>query len=336
MGILGLRKLLKKEAPNCIQEKILEDYRGHKIAIDANIVFFGFMATGLKKLHNQNRPTGHLLGFLQRTAKFLSFDINPIRAEKYGNAEGAVYLGRKSQEAKTRYSECRSLLSLMGVPCLKAHDEGEAQCCYLCGTGQVNAVASQDSDCLAYGAKKVIVNFDADDEVKAEEYDHKVMLDELGLTKESFIDFCILAGCDYCDRIEGMDAEKALELIREFTTIDKVLENIDRKKYQISEEWLTQYKDARVQFTEPQVKEVDDDDLKTKCINEERLMLYLVTEHNFKEKTVDKALTRIKITKQRSKEPGKQKTQSSITQYYPKRSMEKGTGEGESSKRSKP
>lgn len=38
-----MRKVLKEEAPNSMQEKTLEEYRGQKIAIDANIVFFEFM-----------------------------------------------------------------------------------------------------------------------------------------------------------------------------------------------------------------------------------------------------------------------------------------------------
>jgi hypothetical protein len=41
-----------------------------------------------------------------------------------------------------------------------------------------------------------------------------------------------------------------------------------RNIYEISEEWLTQCKEARCQFTEPDVKNIADDDLRTKDIHE--------------------------------------------------------------------
>lgn len=35
-------------------------------------------------------------------------------------------------------------------------------------------------------------------------YSHfQVALKELDLTMDQFIDFCILCGCDYCDRLKG-------------------------------------------------------------------------------------------------------------------------------------
>jgi flap endonuclease-1 len=35
------------------------------------------------------------------------------------------------------------------------------------------------------------------------EYDLAVLLEELGLSHEQFIDVCILCGCDYCAKVPG-------------------------------------------------------------------------------------------------------------------------------------
>ena len=36
------------------------------------------------------------------------------------------------------------------------------------------------------------------------EVDLSLALQQLGMTMDQFIDFCILCGCDYCDSIKGL------------------------------------------------------------------------------------------------------------------------------------
>lgn len=62
---------------------------------------------------------------------------------------------------------------------------------------------------------------------------------------------CILLGCDYCDSIKGIGPKRAIDLIREHRSIEKILENIDTKKYPPPEDWL--FKEARQLFLEPEV-----------------------------------------------------------------------------------
>jgi flap endonuclease-1 len=50
------------------------------------------------------------------------------------------------------------------------------------------------------------------------------VLEGLGLTREQFIDMCILCGCDYCPSIKGIGAKTALTLIQKHGSIEKVLE----------------------------------------------------------------------------------------------------------------
>jgi flap endonuclease-1 len=50
------------------------------------------------------------------------------------------------------------------------------------------------------------------------------MLMDLDLTNEEFIDMCILCGCDYASKIEGIGPVKAYKFIKEFGTIEKLIE----------------------------------------------------------------------------------------------------------------
>jgi flap endonuclease-1 len=51
----------------------------------------------------------------------------------------------------------------------------------------------------------------------------RAMLD-LELTEDEFIDMCILCGCDYASKIEGIGPVKAYKFIKEFHSIENILE----------------------------------------------------------------------------------------------------------------
>lgn len=70
----------------------------------------------------------------------------------------------------------------------------------------------------------------ASKEAMVHEYDHAVLLEDLGLTAEQFIDLCILCGCDYMGTIPGIGPVKALALIKEHGNIEEVVKNIDTEK----------------------------------------------------------------------------------------------------------
>ena len=48
-----------------------------------------------------------------------------------------------------------------------------------------------------------------------------------------FVDLCILLGCDYLDPIPKVGPNTALKLIREFGTLDKVLEGLGMERKQV-------------------------------------------------------------------------------------------------------
>lgn len=60
-------------------------------------------------------------------------------------------------------------------------------------------------------------------------------------------------GCDYCNSIKGVGPKRAIELMRQYKSLENIIENIDTKKYQVPEDWP--FKEARRLFIEPEIKD---------------------------------------------------------------------------------
>lgn len=65
-----------------------------------------------------------------------------------------------------------------------------------------------------------------------------------------------MLGCDYTNSIKGVGPKRAIELIKNHRSLEKIVETIDAKKYSIPEDW--NYKQARLLFQEPEVSNPDD------------------------------------------------------------------------------
>jgi 5'-3' exonuclease len=55
------------------------------------------------------------------------------------------------------------------------------------------------------------------------EIDLEVLLAELDLTMDQFIDLCIMCGCDYANNIRGIGAVRALSLMKQHGSIEAVV-----------------------------------------------------------------------------------------------------------------
>lgn len=89
-------------------------------------------------------------------------------------------------------------------------------------------------DVMAHGANFQIRGFNArKDPIVL--IDHKAVLESLGIDQQSFVDLCILCGCDYTANISGMGPVTALRYVTEQRTIEGVIrriknENMNPKK----------------------------------------------------------------------------------------------------------
>ena len=128
----------------------------------------------------------------------------------------------------------KTVLQHIGVPCIQADGDGEKLCSSLCVEGKVAAVFSTDTDNLAYGCPlvincisktytyedgKKIINLDCVRVDKA--------LQGLNLSYSSFIDLCIMCGCDFNTHMPGIAAIKAHNLIKEYEFIHNLPDKFD-------------------------------------------------------------------------------------------------------------
>ncbi|KAK9084466.1 hypothetical protein Scep_030937 [Stephania cephalantha] len=337
MGIKGLTKLLADNAPKSMKEQKFESYFGRKIAIDASMSIYQFLIvvgrSGTEMLTNEaGEVTSHLQGMFSRTIRLLEAGLKPLyvfdgkppdlkkqelakrfskrtdatedlaEAIETGDKEDIEKFSKRTVKVTKQHNEdCKKLLRLMGVPVIEAPSEAEAECAALCKSGVVYAVASEDMDSLTFGAPRFLRHLmdPSSRKVPVMEFEVAKILEELNLTMDQFIDLCILSGCDYCESIRGIGGQTALKLIRQHGSIENILENLNKERYQIPENWP--YQEARRLFKEPFVG-VDDQqpEIKWTAPDEEGLIKFLVNENGFNNDRVTKAIEKIKAAKTKS------------------------------------
>jgi 5'-3' exonuclease len=113
----------------------------------------------------------------------------------------------------------RNLFDILNVPYYTAPWEAEKMCAKLAIDGKVTAVLSEDTDVIAYGAPLLLTKIDTgkDTCVAISQQD---VLDGLELTREEFLDFCIMCGTDYSPNIKKIGSKTAYKHIQKYGSID--------------------------------------------------------------------------------------------------------------------
>ncbi|NXP15449.1 FEN1 endonuclease, partial [Thinocorus orbignyianus] len=335
MGIHGLAKLIADVAPGAIRENDIKSYFGRKVAIDASMSIYQFLIAvrqGAEVLQNEEgETTSHLMGMFYRTIRMVENGIKPVyvfdgkppqlksgelskRTERRAEAEKHLQEAQEAGEEENieKYSkrlvkvtqqhneECKKLLTLMGIPYVEAPGEAEASCATLVKAGKVYAAATEDMDCLTFGSPVLMRHLTASETKKLpiQEFHLNRILQDLDLTWEQFVDLCILLGCDYCESIRGIGPKRAIELIKEHKSIEKIVQQLDTKKYPLPENWL--HKEAQKLFLEPDVVDPEAVELKWTEPDEEQLVQFMCGEKQFNEERIRNGVKRLSKSRQGS------------------------------------
>jgi flap endonuclease-1 len=183
--------------------------------------------------------------------------------------------------------ECKEIIELLGIPMIQSLEEADSQCAWLVKNGLGDYVASEDMDILTFGTPKLIRKLSAKDTVT--EYNLEVILKELELNQDEFIDLCILLGCDYTPTIDKIGPKKAYELIKKHRSIDKIIEldpGFTTGKYQIPKNF--NYKEAREYFKNPPVKHIQKEDLVWSIPKYDELKELLKTKYEYSDDNIQK------------------------------------------------
>lgn len=146
------------------------------------------------------------------------------------------------------------LFDLFGIQYTTSPGEAETLCASMAIQGIVDAVVSNDSDVCAYGVKKFLYEINGLTETCIE-IDHDEVIRALNFTREEFLDFCILLGCDYNDNIPGIGPVNAYKLLQEHRRIEQLPSRYDTSILNYSrtrELFATRYEfDQQVLSTDP-------------------------------------------------------------------------------------
>merc|ERR1719215_721033 len=196
--------------------------------------------------------------------------------------------------------QSKTLLRLMGIPVVEAPSEAEATCAALCRDGKVHAAATEDADCLTFGTRLLIRNLMAAESQKKQilEVTLERALEQLNVTMDQFIDFCILSGCDYCDTLKGVGPATAIRLLMQHGTLEKVIEELGPDKVPAN----FRYQTARDFFIECEAVDTSKVEFEFKDPDIEGLTTFLVDQCSFSKERVERYIERLQKSKSRTKQ----------------------------------
>jgi len=119
------------------------------------------------------------------------------------------------------FETTKRLFDVLKVPYFHAPLEAETMCADLCMQGKVDAVLTEDTDVLAYGANVFLTKLNTTDGT-CMRIKHSELLEKVGLSADEFLDFCIMCGTDYNKNIFRVGPSKALKLIQTHKSIDNL------------------------------------------------------------------------------------------------------------------
>ena len=296
------------------EEISLKDLEGRTVAIDAYNTIYQFLS-GIRQrdgspLMDQNgNVTSHLSGILYRTASIVDKGIKPIyvfdgdssehkaktleqrraikeeamekweEAKAAGNIEEArKFAIRTSRMSPYILESSKKLLEYMGIPYVQAKGEGEAQGAYMVEQGDAWAVASQDYDCLLFGAPRIIRNLTLSGGLSNLEYlELQKVLEDIDLTREQLIDVALMVGTDFNEGIHGIGAKTGLKLIRN-NSLEDILVQKGITEVNVEPDEL------RDIFLKHDVN--TDYEIKFKSAKKDKLVEFMCEEHGFSESRV--------------------------------------------------
>src|SRR5204863_8798069 len=142
-----------------------------------------------------------------------------------------------SRLTREMVAEARELLRLLGIPTVQAPSEAEAQAAHMAAANAVWAAGSKDYDSLLFGAPRVVRFITLSGReflpsqgvfrpIVPELIDLERFLDACRITREQLIDLSILVGTDFNDGIKGIGPKKALKLVQDYGTSERMPDEI--------------------------------------------------------------------------------------------------------------
>jgi len=303
----------------------LSELSGKRFAVDAYNAIYQFLSSirqpdGTPLSDSNGNVTAHLTGIFYRNARLLENGIRPIyvfdgkppefksdvineRSDRKREAEanwknalakGDMASAKKYAQASSRLThamveESKELLRFMGIPVVEAPSEGEAQASQMVIDGTADAAASQDMDCLLFGAPLLLRNLSVGGrrkmpgrndyvEIEPEFIELQSALDALGVTRQQLVWMGILIGTDFDEGVKGIGPKKAHKIVRECKTLREAAEKAG------AADEMPLFEAVEHFFLEPPVEKGVK--VSSEKMDKEKIVSFLCGKHDFSEERV--------------------------------------------------
>ena len=294
MGIKNFSALLKWKAPNVKKTISIEKLKGKVIAVDAYWMIYtaitAIRASGKDFTNDKGEITSHIVVIIRRINTFLKHDILPVfvfdgpdnelkqmeiekrqETKKKAIAQRKKAVSEKNTEvakklfkrtftiSEVEVESTKKLLTIMGIPWIQAPGEADIVCALLTLRGIAYGVCSDDSDMLAYGAKRLYPQFfktirqNEVTEIKLTD-----LLDELEMDKKQFVELAVLLGGPYYKPPKGVGLKTAYNKLHDGEDFNEIAgkDGIKIKKHYLAT------KKMDIKLKTPKLKPLDDIDLR--------------------------------------------------------------------------
>lgn len=278
MGVSGLLPALK----SIQSETTLEKYRGKCLAIDTYAWLHKASFCCAEDLVLE-RPTKAYISYFKKKLDMLRyFQITPYfvfdgdylpskagtekerekrrdeykqlaaEAKRNGNAKLAFNYYQKACDISPEMA--KSLINELKVQRIKyvvAPYEADSQMVFLEKLGLVDGIISEDSDLLVFGSQVLITKLKETGsciEIRRDNLKNCKGSHISSFNDEQLLLMATISGCDYTKGIPGIGIQKAIQLIKTYKTIDRILMSIRVEGKSIPIDFENEFKRAKIAF----------------------------------------------------------------------------------------
>jgi exonuclease-1 len=120
--------------------------------------------------------------------------------------------------------------------------EADAQLAFLSRAGLVDIVITEDSDCLVYGCRRILLKLDRDgngEEIKRENLGRNEDFSFMNWTDDQFKLFCTLTGCDYVPKLRNVGIKTAYQYVGKYKCFDDLAGALKRSTFKgVTDDYL--------------------------------------------------------------------------------------------------
>lgn len=296
MGIKNLYNIIKSKR---LEDNInYGDLYGKTIAIDTSIYIYNSIlnvrnSIGEDYLDKHNKLVSHVLSIFNKVVLLMKNNIKPIfvfDGKTPDIKKKTVMMRRNIREklekdkslseyeknkiirvGKREINMCKKLLDYLGISYVQAPEEADSQCAYLCRSGLVDGVLTNDMDLLTFGTPIIYNNiFSSKDTIKIS---LNKILEEFKLSYDQFIDLSILLGSDYGKKID-IDPNKLLDIYLDSKDLYECVDILNFSGYET--DTIENYNKIKEYFYNPLILRLTEDNIKPKKMRYKKLEKFLI------------------------------------------------------------